>query len=477
MKAESLALLISELKNGGPSPFAADVGKPMPITFQNEMDMLSGESMCSVFGKQEMVSVIATSFRLILYLSKKRGSDQCRSYWHKVNFGDWRWEEPDGFVISSIELTKPEFGAYETHEKFGPTASWATYLVDPDGERRLLEEVVIHLTRYHFHQENRFAPWDEFISPGSVAIGGKERNPAATLFGAKLKFSTDHPGVVDLEALMQLMEDPFQASGIDGGDIPEESLMHPSKATRETENVGVSKVLQSRTGNPSKLAQARKAITKGISVGSQVKGSVETAQKVASLVEGSSKDAKKILGAGEKTKQAVKGSRSAGAHASLGVCMKCGAPRRSTALFCGKCGYQFAESVVDEVKDQLNDKVEDAVVEKVEALLDPEKDDETEDTASQGGDASQKAKSKKNPSSKDKSLSKTGAKNVGKGTASSKKKAVPKRRTKCPNCGRRIQASWKFCPDCSQDLELVCPSCGNQIEPEWKYCPYCTEKL
>lgn len=477
MKAEDLALLISELKHGGPSPFAPDMGEPMPITFQNEMFMLSGESMCSVFGKQEMVSVITTSFRLILYLSKRRGSDQCRSYWHKVNFGDWRWEEPDGFVISAIETTKPDFGIYETHEKFGPTASWETYLVNPKGERRLLEEVVVHLTRYHFHQEERFAPWDEFIAPGGIAIGGKESNPAATWFGGKLKLSSDHPGIVDLEALWQLMEDPFQASGMDGGVIPEESMMHPSKSVRETERVGISKVTKSRTHKPSKSNQVKKTIKKGIDIGSRAKGAVETAQKAASLVEGSSSGAKKLIEVGEKTKQAVRDAQSAGVHASVGVCIKCGAPQRSTALFCGKCGHQVAEAVVEEVKDQLKGKVEDTLVEKVQDLLETEEGDEAEGVAAQGENVSPDARSKRDSSRKKEEQMKSVSKSGRKESQPSSKKVKSKSRTKCPNCGRRVQASWKYCPDCSQDLELVCPNCGSQIEPEWKFCPYCTEEF
>ncbi len=43
----------------------------------------------------------------------------------------------------------------------------------------------------------------------------------------------------------------------------------------------------------------------------------------------------------------------------------------------------------------------------------------------------------------------------------------------CWNCGRPVQAEWRFCPYCEAELKHPCSQCGYLLEPEWKRCPKC----
>jgi len=96
MNASDLAILITEIENGGPSPFYADQAEPMPVIFANEMEMTAGKAVTSVFGEEALATIIVTSFRRILYLQRRGEKDQCRSYWHKnrlrrLALGGTRW--------------------------------------------------------------------------------------------------------------------------------------------------------------------------------------------------------------------------------------------------------------------------------------------------------------------------------------------------------------------------------------------------
>jgi hypothetical protein len=146
MEADRLAVLMNELKNGGPSPFAADAETPLPMLFKHEMETLAGKGITTVFGEETLASVFVTGFRTILYQERKRGPDLCKSFWHKVDFSSWRWEEPDGFVVASFETDPPEYMADALHEEHGLPAVWKTYVVNPDGERKQIDEALVHLT-------------------------------------------------------------------------------------------------------------------------------------------------------------------------------------------------------------------------------------------------------------------------------------------------------------------------------------------
>jgi RNA polymerase subunit RPABC4/transcription elongation factor Spt4 len=45
----------------------------------------------------------------------------------------------------------------------------------------------------------------------------------------------------------------------------------------------------------------------------------------------------------------------------------------------------------------------------------------------------------------------------------------------CPNCHRRVEPDWMFCPYCRTRLRKECRSCGKLLDPEWEVCPYCGE--
>lgn len=73
MDDEKFTILISEIKNWGPSPFASDADQPMPCLFYNEMAGMAGTMTYEGFGKPETVYILPTSFRWILYNKRKRG--------------------------------------------------------------------------------------------------------------------------------------------------------------------------------------------------------------------------------------------------------------------------------------------------------------------------------------------------------------------------------------------------------------------
>lgn len=274
MKAYDLAILMAEIKNGGPSPVVADQPEPMPVIFGDEMEMTAGKVVTSVFGEDALATIVVTSYRRMLLL-RKGDRDLCHSYWHKINFGDWRWREPDGFTVAGIETTFPEFSEQITEN--GSPATWRIYFVSPTGERRLLEEATVYLSQYHYHQQHRYVKWREMISPDGSA---DKAQFAGVLLAYKLILDKQTPGIVDLEALWRLHTDPMEAAQEPGGIIPEASPFHPSKATRATKQVTVSKV--SKGTSPARTA--KKVLKTAISTGSQVKGAIETAQKVAGLV-------------------------------------------------------------------------------------------------------------------------------------------------------------------------------------------------
>jgi hypothetical protein len=440
MKSNDLALLIGEIKNGGPSPLIDGQPEPLPILFKDEMEQTAGKVTTSVFGEPALATLVTTSYRIQLLL-RRGGKDLCHSYWYRVNFGSWRWQEPDGFIVAGIETSCPEFPEHKTN-KNGPPATWQTYFISPEGERRLLYEAVVNLTQYHHHQEKRFADWKEVVSPS----GDPEKaQPAIVFFGYKLMLVKKSPGIVDLEALWQLSTDPLEAAKGSGGNIPEESPFHPSKATRMTEKIAVSKV----TKGTSHARKVKKVLKSAISAGSQVKGAVETAQKAAGVVSSFS-------GVAGKGAAATAGEMGRGLAQGVTLCVKCGAPLRAGALFCGRCGHHLGEAIIEEIKDQAKGKVEDAVVERIEQAL------ETDEDAGKGEDMAKK--------SSQKTSKKTPKKKV------STSKSSPAGRA-CPNCATSVKAEWKFCPQCMQALPLNCPQCGQEIQAGWKFCPHCSAKL
>jgi len=504
MEANQLAVMINELKNGGPSPFAPDHDPPMAILFQNEMEMLAGKGVTSVFGEEGLATVIVTSFRLILHLKHKRGTDLCKSFWHKVDFGSWRWEEPDGFLASSFELSKPGYDTEAVHTQHGVPARWATYFINPEGERKQIDEIVVYLTEYNFHQEGIFVPWKHEITL-PLKSGETMTHTAAYMFSVKINLGSEQPGTTSLEALQMLMDDPFGASQMPGGEIPADSRMHPDKATRKVKSVELSHVASGRAGRESGGDKARRTAKKAIQVGSQVKSSVDLAKKA---VAGASTVGMKA-GAPNKKTTAATGSKSAKKRSQTAksgttpkgkspvskkpaspakesaaaqqavktvrpqVCLACGARLKLTSLFCGKCGEKVVEKIIDEVKDKISGKVEDLAVEKIEKAL----DDEPKPAKKKVKPAASKQSSTRK-TTPGKSPKKTSASKLEKpASKKARTSTATKSRSKCPSCGRTIQRSWSFCPNCSAALPADCPECGKMVEPSWKFCPHCTAEL
>ena len=52
---------------------------------------------------------------------------------------------------------------------------------------------------------------------------------------------------------------------------------------------------------------------------------------------------------------------------------------------------------------------------------------------------------------------------------------------KCPNCGKSVPESVKFCPECGADTAagdgmIICSSCGNKYKSGTKFCPECGDR-
>lgn len=50
-------------------------------------------------------------------------------------------------------------------------------------------------------------------------------------------------------------------------------------------------------------------------------------------------------------------------------------------------------------------------------------------------------------------------------------------RSKCNNCGKEVPHNVNSCPYCGVRCGLFCPSCGQKVEASWRYCPNCTTEL
>lgn len=44
---------------------------------------------------------------------------------------------------------------------------------------------------------------------------------------------------------------------------------------------------------------------------------------------------------------------------------------------------------------------------------------------------------------------------------------------KCPVCGAKVSADFKYCPGCRSNLKKTCTGCGREILPGWNCCPSC----
>ena len=43
----------------------------------------------------------------------------------------------------------------------------------------------------------------------------------------------------------------------------------------------------------------------------------------------------------------------------------------------------------------------------------------------------------------------------------------------CPACGGIVEADYRYCPHCKEELLEACASCDKLVQKEWTHCPYC----
>jgi RNA polymerase subunit RPABC4/transcription elongation factor Spt4 len=65
---------------------------------------------------------------------------------------------------------------------------------------------------------------------------------------------------------------------------------------------------------------------------------------------------------------------------------------------------------------------------------------------------------------------------VRSGTETPAPAVLTKPRT-CLKCKSPIQADFKVCPNCGDQLHQTCPKCEKNVQNSWNMCPYCGEKL
>jgi uncharacterized OB-fold protein len=449
---QELAVLMAELRNGGPSPFVPDQEEPWPVSFGDEGQATVGKAICPVFGEPEEVYVFATAYRFILYLRRPRGKDQCRSYWFTVNFGEWAWEGPDGFTVTGLETTQPDLLDDDVTKPL--RFAWQTFLLGPAGERRLLEEVELTVLEYYDQRRGGYVAWNQPVREPGLAASGTETQPAWAMFGLQLTLAIKSPGQVNLEMLWVLSQDPSEATGRAGGRVPPDAylVLRPDSPTVRADSVRVDK----STGE--KVSRARKAASKALEVGTQVKDGVERAQKVASVVGGAGGAPGVPGGAPAAQRPGPPPGRPTevvtSAPSVAAMCSSCGRPMSPGAVFCGKCGQRLAEAVAEEVKDELQGMAEDAMVGKAQEVLKPEEQPKAKGQAKKREAKSSTSKAKEKPKAE-----------------KADEKMV------CPSCGRDVEPDWKVCPYCTETLTRVCSKCGTEARPEWKFCPYCTAEL
>ena len=153
-------------------------------------------------------------------------------------------------------------------------------------------------------------------------------------------------------------------------------------------------------------------------------------------------------------------------------CGKCGAPISKDAILCRACGAEVGKALVEVAKEEIKENIEEKVVEKVGEPLEDEKE------PVKGRTETKTAAVEKEPATPSKASPST-PKTESQGKAAPKMKAKKQtlKKGRCPNCGRRVQRDWQFCPNCSQELPKTCPHCKEPVRPEWNFCPACTKEL
>ena len=525
MADQDMKAVRAEVLKFGPSPFIPNEEGPMLILFHNELESIIGTAETTEFGKPAPIFIILTTFRIALYKWNKHGDDAVLSYWFNLDCSDDPFHDPEGFLIAGIETSPPEYRWEESKDR--PSFTWETSYLNPDGLRKTARSVEIFPLLYNHHHENRYVDVRKMISIPGYTPNGEESYPA--LKPLILKFYSAHRGpmgklkMTDLEIMHH---HPKVATAHTAGVVPEDCELHESKENRPRRSYQTKSKIKKGTGKTTKPAlnkkvnkppfKWKKVASRALDVGTKLKGGLDVVGKAVStaaaagsdsvkdLAEKGTESVKKASASIRETTQDAFSEGNAGAGLPVHLCPACGAPMRSGALFCGKCGRKKAEKVVNEVKEHIKGKVEDALVEKAKAKLEEEKP-----SPEVAEDIRLKPISKSGlPANIIKPLEKARFKTLGDladflaekpddmekikgiGPAAIKKikqtvSGVPAKKVvepmiepaQCQKCGQPLQKDWSFCPNCQEPIARRCPHCGKKVEKDWKFCPMCTAAL
>ncbi len=48
---------------------------------------------------------------------------------------------------------------------------------------------------------------------------------------------------------------------------------------------------------------------------------------------------------------------------------------------------------------------------------------------------------------------------------------------RCSGCSTPIEAEFRCCPTCGEQLRVQCGGCGAMVRPSWVACPWCAESV
>jgi hypothetical protein len=48
---------------------------------------------------------------------------------------------------------------------------------------------------------------------------------------------------------------------------------------------------------------------------------------------------------------------------------------------------------------------------------------------------------------------------------------------RCSGCSTPVEAEFRCCPSCGEQLRRQCDGCGEMIRPSWVACPWCSEAV
>ena len=524
----------SEILKFGPSPYYPNDEKPYAVLFHNEMEQTVGTADTEIFGKPATVFLLVTTFRIILFKYNKRKDDEVYSFWFDVDLSDDPFHDTEGFLVSHIKTTMPEYSFDENLQR--PYFTWQYNFYNPENVKKEAAFIKIFPVKYFYHQKQQFIDVLKPISIPGYKWKGEDTYLGIVPFSGKFLAIKHCPmGTLKMVDLMLMHKSPEFASFHKAGSVPEDCLFHEDKATRPRESVQVkSKAKKGTSENTKKEGKTKepaekekgdswkKAASTALDVGSKIKGGWEVFSKAASsatssaagsIKEAATKTVESAEQAGKSLKQSLEETISKSGKAPLIVCAACGAPMRPGALFCGKCGQKAAEKVVEEVKDQVKGKIEDKVVEEAKEFLEEEKS--PKEIAPRDTPIKESGLLKNIVSALEKGGFKTmgeladqaaedisklsSLKGVGPAAIKDIKKAImdvpaqvkekpdpqidkkksSKQRAinKCLKCGKELQPDWAFCPYCQHPVRATCPKCGQKIETDWLYCPICNTKI